>query len=148
MQSGRFRLIDRGRGVLSPVYVDDLVTGALSLLDPTADRPRLRAHAVGEVFHVTGGTGVPAAEFFGHYARMLGVRLRSVPGALVTGLAPLLERLPLPFSPRIVEYLSHPGTYSIAKIERISGWRPGVDLAEGMARTERWLRERALVRTR
>ena len=145
IRSGSFRLLDRGRGILSPVFVDDLVEGALSLLDPTSEVPRLRAEATGEVFHVTGGGGVTAAEFFGHYARMTGVRLRSVPSRMLTGLAPLLERLPLPFSPRIVEYLSHPGTYSIEKITRTTGWKPQIDLADGMARTERWLRERALI---
>jgi 2-alkyl-3-oxoalkanoate reductase len=142
MQAGSFRLIDGGRGILTPVFVDDLVEGALSLLDGLALRPEAR----GEVFHVTGGVGVPAAEFFGHYARMTGVRLRSVPGNLLRVLAPVLERLPLPFSPRIVEYLSHPGTYSIEKIARTTGWRPRVGLQEGMDRTEQWLRERAIVR--
>jgi nucleoside-diphosphate-sugar epimerase len=146
IQSGAFRLLDRGRGILSPVFVDDLVEGSLSLLEPGT--LRLRADAVGEVFHVTGGVGVTAAEFFGHYARMTGTRLRSVPSVLVRGLAPVLERLPLPFSPRIVEYLSHPGTYSIAKITQRTGWTPRVELADGMERTERWLRERALIRTR
>jgi 2-alkyl-3-oxoalkanoate reductase len=148
LQSGSFRLIDRGRGILTPVYVDDLVEGALSLLDPA--RPGaavLRPQAVGEVFHVTGGVGVPAAEFFAHYARMTGVRLRSVPSSALRLLAPLLERLPLPFSPRIVEYLSHPGTYSIDKIAATTGWRPRVGLQEGMDQTERWLRDRAIVRS-
>jgi nucleoside-diphosphate-sugar epimerase len=145
IRDGSFRLLDRGRGILSPVFVDDLVDGALSLLDPVDDRPQLRPEATGQVFHVTGGVGVTAAEFFGHYARMTGAHLKSVPSRLVTGLAPLLERLPLPFSPRIVEYLSHPGTYSIEKITRTTGWQPQVDLADGMRRTERWLRERALI---
>jgi nucleoside-diphosphate-sugar epimerase len=146
MQAGSFRLIDRGRGILSPVFVDDLIEGALSLLDPgRADTAVLRPEAVGEVFHVTGGAGVSAADFFGYYARMTGVRLRSVPGSLLRGLAPLLERLPLPFSPRIVEYLSHPGTYSIEKIAGTTGWRPRVELRSGMERTEQWLRDRAIV---
>jgi nucleoside-diphosphate-sugar epimerase len=145
IRSGAFRLLDGGRGILSPVYVDDLVDGALSLLDPDVAVPRLRSAAIGHVFHVTGGAGVPAADFFGHYARMLGVRLKSVPSRLVLTLAPLLERLPLPFSPRIVEYLSHPGTYSIEKIRRTTGWSPRIPLGEGMDRTERWLRERGLL---
>lgn len=145
MRSGAFRLLDGGRGVLSPVFVDDLVDGTLSLLDPADERPRLRAETVGHVFHVTGGEGVPAAEFFAHYGRMMGVRLKSVPSRLLVTLAPVLERLPLPFSPRIVEYLSHPGTYSIEKIRRITGWQPHVGLPEGMQRTERWLRERAII---
>jgi nucleoside-diphosphate-sugar epimerase len=145
IRSGAFRLLDGGRGVLSPVFVDDVVGGALSLLDPDAERPRLRPEAVGQVFHVTGGTGVAAAEFFGHYGRMLGVRLKSVPSRVLRTLAPVLERLPLPFSPRIIEYLSHPGTYSIEKIRRTTGWTPAVDLSEGMQRTERWLRDRGLL---
>jgi 2-alkyl-3-oxoalkanoate reductase len=146
LKAGSFRLIDGGRGVLSPVFVDDLVDGALSLLDPESSVPRLRLAARGQVFHITGGSGVPAAEFFGHYARMTGTRMRSVPSVVLRVLAPLLERLPLPFSPRIVEYLSHPGTYSIEKIRRTTGWQPRVGLQEGMDRTERWLRERAIVR--
>jgi nucleoside-diphosphate-sugar epimerase len=128
------------------VFVDDVVEGALSLLDPSSEAPRLRPEATGQVFHVTGGTGVPAAEFFGHYARMTGVRLKSIPARMLRVLAPVLERLPLPFSPRIVEYLSHPGTYSIDKIARTTGWTPKVDLPDGMQRTELWLRERALIR--
>jgi nucleoside-diphosphate-sugar epimerase len=143
LRSGSFRLVDGGRGVLSPTYVDDLVEGTLSLLD---EGLALRPEAIGEVFHITGGAGVPAGEFFGHYARMTGRKLRSVPSSALRVLAPVLERLPLPFSPRAVEYLSHPGTYSIDKIRRTTGWRPRVDLQEGMARTERWLRERALLR--
>lgn len=146
LQAGSFRLIDGGRGVLSPVFIDDLVEGAMSLFEPDGDVPRLRATTVGQVFHVHGGAGISAAEFFGHYARVTGTRMRSVPSIAVRALAPLLERLPLPFSPRIVEYLSHPGSYSIEKIERTTGWRPRVSLQEGMDRTERWLRERAIVR--
>ncbi|HSP38130.1 MAG TPA: NAD-dependent epimerase/dehydratase family protein [Frankiaceae bacterium] len=149
IRAGSFRLLDRGRGILSPVYVDDVIEGALSLLEPGVGAgesvPRLRPEATGQVFHVTGGVGVPAAEFFGHYARMTGVRLKSVPGWMLRVLAPVLERLPLPFSPRIVEYLSHPGTYSIDKITRTTGWTPRVDLLDGMERTEQWLRDRALL---
>src|ERR1700712_5675054 len=48
IRDGSFRLLDRGRGILSPVFVDDLVEGALSLLDPTSEVPRLRAEATGE----------------------------------------------------------------------------------------------------
>jgi nucleoside-diphosphate-sugar epimerase len=138
MRAGRFALIDGGRGVLSPTYVDDLVAGIVAVATHPA--------AVGEVFHVTGGSGVPAADFFGRYAAMLGIpKLRSAPSRMLRLAAPLLERLPLGFSPRAIEYLTHPGTYSIEKARRLLGWEPQVSLDDGMARTEQWLRERGLL---
>jgi dTDP-D-glucose 4,6-dehydratase len=50
-----------------------------------------------------------------------------------------------PFSPRTLEYLTHPGTYSIAKAQQMLGWEPKVSLEEGMARTRTWLIETGLV---
>ncbi len=144
MRAGRFLLVDGGRGVLSPTYVDDVVEGTLALAGTAA--------GVGQVVHVAGGAGVPAKEFFGHYARMLGRdpgRFRSVPAAPLRRfsrpLDALARRLDLGFSPYAVEYVTHRGTYSIAKAARLAGWRPRVTLADGMARTEAWLRTEGLL---
>ena len=143
MRAGRFALVDGDRGVLSPVFWSDVVAGGLAAAERDAGR--------GEVFHVTGGLGVSPREFFGHYARMLGVPLRSVPPAVARAVAPAigaasraLGRTP-PLSGRTLEYVMHPGTYSIAKAERLLGWQPQVGLAEGMERTEAWLRAEGLV---
>jgi 2-alkyl-3-oxoalkanoate reductase len=142
LRAGRLALLDGGRGVLSPVYVDDVVAGGLAAAGSEA--------GIGEVFPLTGGLGVPPAEFFAPYARLTGRRLRSVPWPLVrAAMRPLdlLERTGRtpPVSTRTLEYLTHPGTYSIAKAERRLGWTPSVDLAEGMRRTERWLRSSGLL---
>lgn len=142
LRAGQLALLDGGRGVLSPVYVDDVVEGALAAASSDA--------GVGEVFHLTGGLGVGTAEFFGHYARLAGRRLRSVPAPLVrAALRPmdLIERAGRtpPVSSRTLEYLTHPGTYSIAKAERLLGWTPAVDLDEGMRRTALWLRSEGLL---
>ena len=138
LRAGRFALVDGDRGVLSPTYVDDAVAGGLAAA--------LAEPGVGEVFHITGGVGVPPRDFFGHYARMLGVPLRSVPPIAARMAAPLvaaasraLGRTP-PLSGRTLEYVTHPGTYSVEKAARVLGWRPAVGLDEGMARTEAWLR--------
>jgi nucleoside-diphosphate-sugar epimerase len=64
IKANRFALPAMGRGIFSPVYVDDLVTG----LTLAAERPQ----AAGQVFTLTGGVGVTCAEFFSHYYRMLG----------------------------------------------------------------------------
>ena len=139
LKAGTFALVDGDRGVLSPVFVDDVVAGVLEV----AGHP----DAVGETFHVTGGAGVSPREFFGHYARMLGVRLRSVPPLVARAMAPVVAGVSraigraAPLSGRTLEYVTHPGTYSIDKIKRVVGWRPAVGLEDGMARTEAWLRE-------
>jgi nucleoside-diphosphate-sugar epimerase len=138
-----FVLVDGGRGILSPTYVDDLVEAGLIL----AEAP----DAVGEVFHVTGGEAVEAREFFGHYARMLDRPLRSLPSTAASALTAPIEAVSRnlgfapPFTPRTLEYVTHPGTYSIAKIRRTTGWFPRVSLEEGMARTRLWLVEAGLV---
>jgi nucleoside-diphosphate-sugar epimerase len=133
------RLAAPSSGVLSPVFVDDVVDGIVRAAASTA--------ADGEVVHLAGAVGVPTAEFFGHYARMLGRRLPVLPLPLVraaaTPLGLLGERSPL--SRRTLEYVTHRGGYSVAKAEALLGWRPQVDLEEGMRRTETWLREHGLL---
>lgn len=138
MKAGLFALVDGDRGVLSPVYVDDLVSGGLAAA--------ASEDGLGEVFHITGGEGVSPRVFFGHYAQMLGTRLRSVPPRLARVAAPLVAGAsraigkPPPLSARTLEYVTHPGTYAIEKAERLLGWRPAVSLDDAMARTEAWLR--------
>lgn len=143
MRRRLFVLVDGGHGILSPTYVDDVVAGGLA----AATHP----DAVGEVFHLTGGEGVEAQTFFAYYADMLGITLRSVPGAAARALGGPLDGMARalgwqpPLSPRAVEYVTHPGTYAIAKAERMLGWRPAVSLEEGMERTRVWLSEVGLI---
>lgn len=124
-----------GGGVLSPVYVDDVVEGVLTAGTSPAGR--------GEVFHLSSGIAVTPAEFFGHYAGMAGRRLPVLPLPVVRAVAAPLGLLGdrAPLSRRTLEYVTHPGTYSIAKAARLLGWAPRVDLTEGMRLTERWLRD-------
>lgn len=142
MQAGQFVLVDGGRGVLSPVYVEDLVDGVLAAAGCPA--------AVGRIFHVTGGVGVSCAEFFGRYAALLGVHLRSVPPSVARAavtplrLARLVGRTP-PMTARTLEYVTHPGTYSIDAVRQVVGWRPQYDLDAGMRLTARWLRDTGLL---
>lgn len=136
-------LVDGGAGILSPTYVDDAISGALAAA--------LAPAGAGQVFHVTGGQAVTVGEFFDCYARMLERTIRSVPALAAKALAGPVDALSRnlgwqpPFSPRALEYLTHPGTYSIAKAERVLGWRPQVPLEQGMERTRVWLSEIGLV---
>jgi nucleoside-diphosphate-sugar epimerase len=140
----RLALPAMGRGLMSPVYVDDLVDGVM--LAATHDR------GAGGVFTLSGGHDVETREFFGHYARMLGgKRVPVAPTPVVVAIATVLERAArirgatTEVTPGAVRYLARTGTYSIEKARSTLGYRPAVGLAEGMNRCERWLRDEGLL---
>ena len=142
LKARRFVVPAGGRGIFSPVYVDDLVAGVA----------RAGAHpdAAGQVFTLSGGIGVTNRAFFGHYAEALGVRLPSVPAAVARRVAGVIDRVDRngtgDLNPRSVDYLMRTGTYAIAKAQRTLDWAPGVDLDTGMERTLAWLGEQGLLR--
>ena len=139
LKAGEFVLPGGGRGLHSPVYVDDLVEG----IARAAGSP----DAKGRIFTLTGAEHMPIAEFIGHYARMLGVDPpRSAPvavarhGARVVDALARARRRPNEMTPGAVDYLMRRGTYSIARAREVLGYDPAHDLASGMALTEAWLR--------
>lgn len=144
IRSGQFLLPANGEGVFSPTYIDNLIDGVML----AARKPE----GVGEVFMISDGVGVTTEEFFGHYYRMLG---RKGPRTLPTPLAVALTAVPEGFSAltrrpteirrESMRYLARTGTYSIEKARSVLGYEPAVDLAEGMRRTERWLRSAGLL---
>jgi 2-alkyl-3-oxoalkanoate reductase len=156
LRAGRFVLVDGGRGIVSPVHVDDVVSAVLAAAGAEP--------AVGETLHVVGSGPVTAADFFGYYVRMLGVpdprsvptRLYDAVGALArlptlgTGIGARLAagvdpRAHIDVGPLGVRDLTRSGTYASAKIQALTGWRPAVDLDDGMERTGSWLRDRGLL---
>jgi nucleoside-diphosphate-sugar epimerase len=144
IRQNRFFLPAMGRGIFSPVYIDNMLDGIVLAAE--------RDEAAGQVITLTDGTGVPCREFFGHYSRMLGKPApRVVPTAVAMGLAALPEAAAwiggttTEFRRSSVIYLARPGTYSTEKARRLLGFAPAVDLAEGMARTEKWLGEQGFL---
>lgn len=140
IQTRRFVLPAMGRGLVSPVYLDDLVNGVVLAC--------ARAEAAGQVFTLTGDRSVESREFFGRYARMLGKdRLPVAPTPVVAAIAATLGRAvrDSEVSPAAVRYLARTGTYSIEKARELLGYEPAVDLDEGMRRCEEWLRAEGLV---
>jgi nucleoside-diphosphate-sugar epimerase len=140
IKRGRMMLPAGGRGIFSPVYIDDLVDG-LALATATPE-------AAGHVFTLTGGLGVETRDFFGRYARMLGKGpLLGLPTpvlsrlAAVAGAVDRLRGVDLEMNAASALYLARRGTYGIDKARRVLGYAPRVALDEGFARTERWLRE-------
>ena len=141
---GRLILPAGGRGVFSPVYVDDVVDGIA--------RAATHPAAAGQAFNLTGPETATCAEFFGYYARMLGMPpQRTVPTAVAVALANAVgsyERArgrPSELNAETVHYLTRTGGYSRAKARELLAWEPTTSLAEGMRATETWLRERDLI---
>jgi nucleoside-diphosphate-sugar epimerase len=145
MKSRQFLLPDGGRGVFSPVYIDDLVDGIVLAAGLPA--------GAGQVFNLASGQGVPCAEFFGHHWHWLGKRgaIPSLPTSLAIRIAEAgaaLARLTGRSSEigrGSIGLLSRPGTYSIEKARRMLGYTPRMNLATGMQLSETWARETGLI---
>ena len=75
----------RGRGIHSPVYVDDLVEGIVRAAQAPA--------AAGRVITLSGGVGVETREYFGHCGRMVGRKVPAVPTAVALAGAAAMDRL-------------------------------------------------------
>ncbi len=144
IRRGRLVLPARGRGIHSPVYVDDLVDGIIA---------SAREHdASGQVITLAGDGGVSTGEYFGMIARMAGrPKVRTAPTSVLlalTGAQAAGERAlsrASEINPNAVRYLTRTGTYSIAKAARLLGYEPRVSLEEGMRRSEAWLRAQGLL---
>jgi nucleoside-diphosphate-sugar epimerase len=144
IKGNRFLLPAMGRGIFSPVYVDDLADGLA--------RAATRDAAIGQVFTIGGGVGVECRTFFGHYYRMLGkhgppVFPTPVALAMTTAVAGAarVARVATEINPTGLRYFTRRGTYSIEKARRMLGYEPAVGLDEGMARTHAWLAAQGLV---
>jgi nucleoside-diphosphate-sugar epimerase len=134
-----------GRGIHSPVFVDDLVEGIVRAGEAPA--------AAGRVITLSGGVGVPTREFFSHYTRMLGMGEAPVvptplalAGAAGFDAVARVRRVPNELTPAAVRYLAERrGTYSIAAAAELLDWTPAVDVEAGMERCEAWLRTEGLI---
>lgn len=144
IRSRQFLLPARGEGIFSPVYVDTLVDGVVLAAE--------HLDAAGQVFTLSDGAGVTCRDFFSHYTRMLGVRgPLCVPTPVAVTLAEgagrtaRLRGQESEAGRATVLYFTRRGTYSIEKARRVLGFDPVIDLDEGMARTEVWLREQGML---
>jgi nucleoside-diphosphate-sugar epimerase len=141
IKKGLFRVIDRGKARLHPVYIDDL-TSALLLC---AECPQ----ALGRSYTIAGDHPVTIKELATAIARAQG---RELPGgsiplwlanlasdifALVPGMKG--ERAPLTRSR--VKFLTNSRVYDISRARSELGYTPKVALEEGMKWTAAWYRK-------
>lgn len=144
LKKGQFLLPDGGRGIFSPVWVDDLVEGVV--------RAGCLDAGLGQVFTLTSGEGVPCAEFFGHHARWMGkTRVPTAPSWLLNPALEAARASIQAFGGRTdlgrgtMDLLNRRGTYSIAKARRLLGYEPKMRVEEGLRLCENWAREAGLI---
>ena len=141
IRAGRFVLPRGGRGIFSPVHIDNLLDAVL--LAATSDR------APGQIFTITDGAGVENRRFFAAHAEMAGRRLRTAPAPVARTAARIVQALAATSgretdaSPAAVDYLDRRGTYSNAKARDTLDWQPLVDLDTGLDGMRRWADQHA-----
>lgn len=142
IRKNQFLLPANGKGIFSPVYIDNLLDGIIAAAT--------QASGVGQIFNITDGQGITCLDFFSHHYRWLGETTtpRSLPTPLATGLtkaADLLLNKMLKQQTEInlasLAMMTRQATYSIAKAQRTLNYNPAVSLEAGMRKTELWLRE-------
>lgn len=144
IQRGVFFYIGDGRNTCHPTYVDDMVDGLLACL---------RRGAPGGVYHIAGPRPLPFRELAETIAAELGVgppRLRVPRPAAWLGAAGLeaagkLTGWTPPLSRTGVDFFSENRRSTYARAERELGFRPQIDLREGIARTVAWYRGEGLL---
>ncbi len=144
LKSKQLILPDGGRGLHSPVFVDDLVDGIV--------RAATAPEAEGRVFILTGSEKPTIGEFIGHYCRMLGIDgPRTAPTRVVREVARAMDLAAKvrgrrsEATPAAIDYLTRRGSYSIARAREVLGYEPAHDLEAGMRKTEEWLRAEGLL---
>ena len=131
-------LIDQGRAVLHPVYIDDM-TAAFLLC---AEKPA----AIGHSYNIAGERAVSIRELETAIAHSLGKELPniSIPLWLANlasdgfALIPGFQGERAPLTRSRVRFLTNSRVYSIERAKRELGYAPKVDLDEGMRLTAAW----------
>lgn len=141
----RMVMIGDGETLYHLTYVDDVVEGLILAGEVEA--------AVGEVFTIAGERYTTLNELVGLIAQVADVpppRVK-IPYPPMFAAAWLCDRLcravgvEPPLYPRRVEFFAKDRAFTIDKARDVLGYRPRVDLAEGLARTYRWYEEQGLL---
>jgi nucleoside-diphosphate-sugar epimerase len=127
MRRRQFFLPAPGDGLMTLIYVDDLVDAIVRALKEPA--------AAGRAYTVWDGEPVTAREYF----QRLGP-VRTLPAPLLKVAATALG-----MGPAALSFVSRRATYPNARAREELGWRPLTDLDVGMARTLEWAREAGLL---
>jgi nucleoside-diphosphate-sugar epimerase len=131
MQKKKFVLVNGGRGICNHVYVDNLIDGIFLALEK---------EAYGEAFNITDGCQTTWRDYYEQLAVIGGYPkpVISVPAlAAKTALRQMGKNADL--LPESIDFLTRSHSYSIQKAVKLLGYKPRIDLDQGMERTANWL---------
>lgn len=146
IHKNQFLLPMQGRGIFSPVYIDNLLDGTLA----AATLPQ----AAGQIYNITDGQDVECLEFFSQHWRWAGKRGKpmclpnSIAEHLTGGSEWLLRRIlrqETEISRSSLAMLMRRAGYSIEKAQKQLNYQPQVDLATGLQRTQDWLSQQRMI---
>lgn len=136
MQDKTFVLADGGRGIVSYVYLDNLIDAVFLAVEK---------EAYGEAFNITDGSQITWKDYCVRLAEIGGLPkpVLSMPAMLVkTAIRSQGKKAGI--LPESVDFITRPHTYSIEKARRYLGYEPRIHLDEGMTRTAKWLQNQAM----
>lgn len=141
IQRGLFRVIDGGKSLLHPVFIDDMIRAFLLC----AERPE----AIGRSYNIAGEHPVSMRKLTETIAQALDKELAggSIPlwlaylAADIFAVTPGLKGERAPLTRSRVHFLSSSRVYDCSRARTELGFTPQVDVAEGMKRTAHWYRE-------
>jgi nucleoside-diphosphate-sugar epimerase len=138
LKSGQMALPGKGDGTMLPVYIDDLVESILL---------GLRRGIPGHAYTVWDGEPVSFHDYFSRLAEVAGGKPpRKLPRVALTALASVMELVarargrPPDFGRHGITLVDRRGTASNSLARDELGWRPVVELEEGLRRSGEWLR--------
>jgi nucleoside-diphosphate-sugar epimerase len=139
IRHNRLVLLGRDDGLVTPGYIDNVVDGLWLALNHPA--------AAGGTFNLCDDRSVTYREFYLAYARMLG---RETLPTLPAWTARLARTWPANLArllagrqtvgPWSAHFRRNPSRFSVERAKAVLGYVPRIDFAEGMRRTEIWLR--------
>lgn len=145
INKGQFMLPAKGEGFFRPIYIDDLVRG-IALAVSTQE-------ASGEIFNLSCEGYISTKEFFSHHYQwknkrgpmVVSTKLALFAAAAATKIANLTGGVNEASTATITQ-LCTKSWFSIAKAERILGWKPEISFDEGIERSRMWAAEQGLIK--
>ena len=134
VSSGTPCVFGRGDGLCYLLFIDNLVDAIIA----ACAAPEVN----GQCIHLA-DSSLTWNDFLGRYGAMCGRTPRAIPMPAARALAWLAETFPLglPLDRRRLAITQHRARFDTTRASELLGWSPAIDIDEGMALTEAWLRE-------
>lgn len=141
IKNGRFPIIGKGKSLLHPTYVDDVVRGLLTVM--------LNPAAYGETFNIAGPRPVTVIELICAISDAIGVKRTEARVPVIAAklaaycaeaAAGLLKKEPL-LTRYQVRFFSRDHASDITKAEQMLGFRPEVGYDKGLKLTVDWYKK-------